>query len=227
MFKNPVKNGLRLMRSNSRAIHRAYGASDSRTLHLAGISGVGNILLGLGKIASGILSLSVFVCINGLYTLGMVLARYCALAGAIRTQDAGQQYGYYRRSGMILIAASLLYICYSMWSFFHPKEVSYHMYVALAIATFTFAEIGVNLYGMIANRKNAAALISLVLTQSAILSFAGGEDHDPAVNALMGMLSGTCAALLGVFMLWRIGKLRRRETNEMGDISYDPDTGGG
>ena len=193
-----------------------------------------------GKIASGILSLSVFVCINGLYTLGMVLARYCALAGAIRTQDPGQQYGYYRRSGMILIAASLLYICYSVWSFFHPKEVSYHMYVALAIATFTFAEIGVNLYGMIANRKNrtpllhaiktinlAAALISLVLTQSAILSFAGGEDHDPAVNALMGMLSGTCAALLGVFMLWRIGKLRRRETNEMGDISYDPDTGGG
>ena len=229
MFKNPLKNGLRLMRSNSRAIHRAYGASDSRTLHLAGISGVGNILLGLGKIASGILSLSVFVCINGLYTLGMVLARYC-----------GQQYGYYRRSGMILIAASLLYICYSVWSFFHPKEVSYHMYVALAIATFTFAEIGVNLYGMIANRKNrtpllhaiktinlAAALISLVLTQSAILSFAGGEDHDPAVNALMGMFSGTCAALLGVFMLWRIGKLRRRETNEMGDISYDPDTGGG
>lgn len=240
MFKNPVKNGLRLMRSNSRAIHRAYGASDSRTLHLAGISGVGNILLGLGKIASGILSLSVFVCINGLYTLGMVLARYCALAGAIRTQDTGQQYGYYRRSGMILIAASLLYICYSVWSFFHPKEVSYHMYVALAIATFTFAEIGVNLYGMIANRKNrtpllhaiktinlAAALISLVLTQSAILSFAGGEDHDPVVNALMGMFSGTCAALLGVFMLWRIGKLRRRETNEMGDISYDPDTGGG
>ena len=94
MFKNPLKNGLRLMRSNSRAIHRAYGASDSRMLHLAGISGVGNILLGLGKIASGILSLSVFVCINGLYTLGMVLARYCALAGAIRTQDAGQQYGY-------------------------------------------------------------------------------------------------------------------------------------
>ena len=31
MFKNPVKNGLRLMRSNSRAIHRAYGASASRT----------------------------------------------------------------------------------------------------------------------------------------------------------------------------------------------------
>ena len=130
---------------------------------------------------------------------------------------------------MILIAASLLYICYSVWSFFHPKEVSYHMYVALAIATFTFAEIGVNLYGMIANRKNrtpllhaiktinlAAALISLVLTQSALLSFAGDGRHDPAVNGLMGLLSGTCAVLLGIFMLWRIGRLERKEQLETG-----------
>ncbi len=44
---------------------------------------------------------------------------------------------------------------------------------------------------------------------------------------IAGVLVSLCAALLGVFMLWRIGKLRRRETNEMGDISYDPDTGGG
>ena len=98
MDKHPLKHGLHLIRFNSRAIHRAYGASASRTLHLAGISGVCSILLGLGKIVSGVLSLSVFVCINGLYTLGMVLARYCALAGAIRTQDPHQQYVYYRRS---------------------------------------------------------------------------------------------------------------------------------
>ena len=229
MDKHPLKHGLHLIRFNSRAIHRAYGASASRTLHLAGISGVCSILLGLGKIVSGVLSLSVFVCINGLYTLGMVLARYCALAGAIRTQDPHQQYVYYRRSGKILIAASLLYISYSAWSFFHPKWVSYHMYVALAIATFTFTEIGMNLYGMIANRKNrtpllhaiktinlAASLVSLVLTQSAILSFAGGESHDPSVNALMGLFSGTCAVLLGIYMLWRIGRLERRESSETG-----------
>ena len=159
----------------------------------------------------------------------MVLARYCALAGAVRTQEVKKQYSYYRWSGMILIAASLLYLIYSAWSYFHPKEVSYHMYIALAIATFTFTEIGVNLYGMIANRKNrtpllhaiktinlAASLISLVLTQSAILAFADGGGHDPSVNALMGLLSGTCAVLLGLYMLWRIGKLEKKEDSETG-----------
>lgn len=238
MDKHPLKHGLHLIRFNSRAIHRAYGASASRTLHLAGISGVCSILLGLGKIVSGVLSLSVFVCINGLYTLGMVLARYCALAGAIRTQDPHQQYVYYRRSGKILIAASLLYISYSAWSFFHPKWVSYHMYVALAIATFTFTEIGMNLYGMIANRKNrtpllhaiktinlAASLVSLVVTQSAILAFAG-QGYNPAVNALMGMFSGTCAVLLGVFMLWRIERIQHKETDEMRDTIHDSDISG-
>ena len=238
MDKHPLKHGLHLIRFNSRAIHRAYGASASRTLHLAGISGVCSILLGLGKIVSGVLSLSVFVCINGLYTLGMVLARYCALAGAIRTQDPHQQYVYYRRSGKILIAASLLYISYSAWSFFHPKWVSYHMYVALAIATFTFTEIGMNLYGMIANRKNrtpllhaiktinlAASLVSLVVTQSAILAFAD-QGYNPAGNALMGMFSGTCAVLLGVFMLWRIERIQHKETDEMRDTIHDSDISG-
>ena len=110
MGRHPLKQGIDFLRSGSGQIRRAYNASASRTLHLAGISGAGNLLLGLGKIASGILSLSVFVCVNGLYTLGMVLARYCALAGAVRTQDAKKQYGYYRRAGRILIAASLLYM---------------------------------------------------------------------------------------------------------------------
>lgn len=240
MNRHPLKRGVEFLKSSSREIHDSYSASASWTLHLTGLSGVGHILLGMGKIISGLLSLSVFVCVNGLYTLGMVLARYCALAGVIRTQDVRQQYAYYRRSGRILIAASLLYIFYSMWSFFHPREVSYHMYVALAIATFTFAEIGINLYGMLANRKNrtpllhaiktinlAASLISLVLTQSAILAFADGGGHNPAVNALMGLFSGTCAALLGVFMLWRIGRLERRENEKMGETIYDSDIGGG
>lgn len=229
MGKNPLKHGIAFLQSSSREIRNAYNASASRALHLAGISGVGNIVLGLGKLSTGILSVSIFVCVNGLYTLGMVLARYCALAGAIRTQDVKKQYNYYRWSGIILILASLLYILYAAWSYFHPKEVSYHMYIALAIATFTFTEIGINLYGMLANRKNrtpllhaiktinlAASLISLVLTQSAILAFADGDGHDPSVNALMGLLSGMCAVLLGVYMLWRIGKLEKKEQFETG-----------
>ena len=229
MRKPTLKRGIQYLKSSSGEINGSYPPSASRTLHLAGISGMGSILLGLGKVVSGVLSQSVFVCINGFYTLGMVLARYCALAGAVRTRDARKQYACCRRAGAVLISASLLYITYSGWSFFHPRTVSYHPYIALAIATFTFTEIGVNLYGMIASRKSptpllytiktinlAASLISLVLTQSAILAFAGRESHNPAVNALLGLFSGTCAVLLGIYTLWRIGRLRQTEQYETG-----------
>ena len=49
------------------------------------------ILLALLKLLSGVLSLSVFTCVNGLYTLGMVLARYCALVGVVRTQRPAER----------------------------------------------------------------------------------------------------------------------------------------
>lgn len=229
MGKNLLKQGLDFLRSSSKQIQKNYDAAAARALHLTVISGFVNIFLGLVKILSGILSLSVFVCVNGGYTLGMVAARYCALAGVLRAKDMREQYRYYRRAGIILIIASLLYIIYSGWSYFHPKYTAYHMYVALAIATFTFVEIGWNIQGVVANRKNktpllhaiktinlAASLISLVLTQSAILSFSQGGYHDPSVNALLGGVMGTCAALLGVFMLWRIKRIEAKNQQEHG-----------
>ena len=214
------------MKASSSEIRAQYSTAASRSLHLTGISGVGNMFLGLGKIISGLLSMSVFACMNGCYTLGMVLARYCALAGVLRGKDEKAQYRFYRWSGRILIGASLLYMVYSGWAYHHPKQVVYHEYIALAIATFTFTEIGLNIRGVIINRKNktpllhaiktinlAASLISLVLTQSAILAFADDGNHDPSVNALLGLTMGSCAVLLGVYMLRRIGRMERRISN--------------
>lgn len=226
------------LKASSDEIRSRYNAAASRTLHLAGISGAGNILLGVGKIISGVLSRSVFICVNGCYTLGMVLARYCALASAVREKEETGQYRYYRRSGMILIGASLLYMAYSSWACYHPKRVAYHEYVALAIAAVTFTEIGLNIRGVLLNRKNrapllhaiktinlAASLISLVLTQSAILAFTEGGNHDPAVNALLGLMMGGCAALLGVYMLWRIGRMERTRASGAAE-NYDHENGG-
>lgn len=229
MLKKPLKRSVQYLKSSSREIRAQYSAANSRSLHLTGISGVGNLLLGLGKIISGALSMSVFVCVNGCYTLGMVLARYCALAGVLRGKDEKTQYRFYRRSGMVLIGASLLYMVYSGWAYYHPKQVVYHEYIALAIATFTFTEIGLNLRGVIVNRNNrtpllhaiktinlAASLVSLVLTQSAILAFAGDGDHDPSVNALLGLTMGASAALLGVYMLRRIRRMERTSIQQGG-----------
>ncbi|WP_417051468.1 hypothetical protein [Dysosmobacter welbionis] len=221
MGRNPFKKGVDFLKASSNEIQASYNTAASRTLHLAGLSGAGNLLLGFFKIASGVLALSIFTCVNGCYTLGMVLARYCALAGVIRTKDISKQYRYYRWSGIVLIVTSCLYIAYSIRMYFHPTYTAYHPYLAMGIATVTFVEIGFNLRGVLVFRQNrspllhalktinlATSLISLVLTQAAILSFAD-EIQNPASNGILGALMGACAVLLGVYMLLRM----RRITN--------------
>lgn len=244
MKRNLLQEGADFLRVSSNEIQTGYNASDSRAFHLAGFSGLGNILMGLFKIASGVLALSLFTCVNGCYTLGMALARYCALAGVIRTKDISIQYRYYRWSGIILIAASCLYIAYSIRMYFHPACTAYHPYLAIGIAAVTFAEIGLNLRGVLVFRKNrspllhalktinlAASLISLVLTQAAILSFAD-EVQNPASNGILGALMGTCAVLLGVYMLLRMRRItnrterrfRLKNTDEQEESRYGSDS---
>lgn len=219
MRKNILYTGICRLRESSRKIRRQYNSSASRTLHITGISGMGNIILGSGKIFSGILALSMAACINGCYTLGMVIARYCALAGAVGAKDKKIQYRHCRWAGIILIAASLLYIAYSVKLYFWPVYTVYHEYTAIAIAAFTFTEIGINLRGVFVFRKSnsplleaikiinlSASLISLVLTQEAIFSFSG-EFHNMSNNGILGALMGGCAVLLGIYMLLRIRRL--------------------
>lgn len=226
MRKNPFRKSVDLVKTGSSEIQVNYNTSISRTLHLTGLSGAGNILLAIFKILSGILSVSLFTCVNGFYTLGMVAARYCALAGVIRTKEVSEQYRYYRWSGIVLIVASCLYIAYSIRMYFQPSYTVYHPYLAMGIATVTFVEIGINLRGVLIFRKNyfpllhalktinlATSLISLVLTQAAILSFTD-EVQNPSSNGILGVLMGTCAVLLGVYMLQRMGtdECRDKET---------------
>lgn len=222
MGRNPIRNSVDFLKASSYEIQANYNASNSRMLHLTGLSGLGNILMGLFKIVSGVLAFSIFTCVNGCYTLGMVLARYCALKGAVWTKDISEQYRYYRWSGIVLIVTSCLYIIYSIRMYFHPSYTAYHPYIAMGIATVTFVEIGLNLRGVLVFRKNrspllhalktinlATSLISLVLTQAAILSFAN-EVQRPETNGILGVLMGVCAVLLGVHMLLRMQRITNR-----------------
>ena len=53
-------------------------------------------------------------------------------------------------------------------------------------------------------------MISLVLTQAAILAFAD-DVQNPSVNGLLGSIMGGVAALLGIYMIWRISKMEKGE----------------
>ncbi|RGZ03525.1 hypothetical protein DXA14_15605 [Hungatella hathewayi] len=145
------------------------------------------------------------------------------LAGTVHSKERKKQYCYYRLAGAVMVAASLLYVVYSLWTIRHPKTVNYGKITAITIAAITFTEIGVNVWGVIKYRKYhspllhalkmislGTSLISLVLTQSAILAFAD-EAQDPSVNGFLGTVTGICAALLGVYMIRRINRIEAED----------------
>ena len=89
------ESGKQTLSKISGTIRQEHNRSDSRSLHITGATGIFSILLGLGKIISGIVSLSVFACMNGCYTLGMALARYCALVGLLQKDKDAKRNSYF------------------------------------------------------------------------------------------------------------------------------------
>jgi len=188
-----------------------YGSKMSRSLQITGAAATAGIFIAIGKLIMGILSLSFFTCANAFYSFGMIGAKSIALTGIRKAQDKQGQYQYCFFSGVVLLVTSLLYIIYSIRLFFIPITSSYNMYVAISIATVTFAEIGLNIRGVIVTRHNhtllihaikminlSASLITLVLTQTALLSFTNIETNTLEIskgNGLIGILMGTVATI--------------------------------
>lgn len=201
-----------------------------RSVQITGAACIGNVLVGFGKLAMGVISLSFFTCVSAFYTFGIVIAKVCALKGLTNENNNGKQYSYYRLSGMILIIASVLYVIYSTRLLFYPADNYFDKYAGIGIAAFAFTELGLNIRGVIRERHDhtllfhaikminlASSLICLVLTQTAILSFTHEltPDYDPSVsNGLMGILMGTAAALIGLIMLRRVRKIKREQETE-------------
>ena len=212
----------KMVRHMNNKISTNFALKESRVLRMTGLTGTVNLLVGVGKLLLGIYSLSFFTCVSAFYTFGMVVAKYCALSGILRAKSVMEQYRYYFISGIILITASLLYIAYSISLFSHPLADIYHMYVALAIAIFTFTELTLNIRGVIVERNNqtplfhaikminlASSLICLVLTQIALLSYADPDFAIPTVlNAIASVAAGVGATLLGVSMIIRIKRIQ-------------------
>lgn len=203
-----------------------YGSKLSRSLSLTGASTTASMFIAIGKFILGVLALSFLTCANALYTLGMVVAKIVAIVGIRKAQTEKDQYPYYLWSGAILIVSSLVYIVYSIQLFFNPISSSYHMYVGIGIATVTFTEVGLNIRGVILTRHNhtllfhaikminlSASFIALVLTQTALLSFTEIESDVLEIakaNGAIGIMMGILATVIGIYMICRIVKLKKR-----------------
>ena len=193
----------------------------NRSIRFAKLSVPLNIAMAVGKIFLGIFSFSFFLCINAFYNIGIASAKFYAVKShedTINTQSEDiqkKQQAAYHVIGSIVLVTSLVYIVYCIKMFSGGVSPKYHEYIAIAIAAVTFTEIAVSFQGVISARRSnepvieaikltnfVSSLISIVLTQTAIMSFTYDGDASFS-NGLSGIVFGALAALIGLYMIVR------------------------
>lgn len=163
-----------------------------------------NFVLFAAKILLSIFSKSFIFIISSLYNLGIGFAKkknYSEEKSSVST-------------GMFLIMASIAFILYSIYIIVSHKVSSYSLYTGLAIATVSFTEIGYSIYGIIKSKNQtdeksnilklinfATALISLELTQAALLSFTNSGMDSSLYNGLIGIVVGSISCIIGIIIL--------------------------
>ena len=174
------------------------------------ISTFNGLFMGIIKIAMAIISKSVSLFISSFYNLGISSAR-----GTILRKSKNKI-----NIGLIVIISSIFYVLYSYHTYKYGNKSNYNMYIAILIATITFTDIVLAIIGIKrANKRNdkedkniklislATSLISLSLTQTAILSFTMKNIDMSKYNGISGMIFGCIAILVGFIILYKNKKI--------------------
>ncbi|WP_062464215.1 hypothetical protein [Demequina soli] len=160
-----------------------------------------------------------FMAGNVAFALGLIVAKTMVVVAHRREAgqpDHGAAQATYRRVGAVLIASSALYMAMSVPLMLGSADaVHYDERVAIGIATVTFTELGIAVGGIIASRRRrdllsealklsnlAAALVLVVLTQSALLAATDGGSTGTA-NGGLGVLVGGAGIAIGIHALRR------------------------
>ena len=169
-----------------------------------------NIIIFIAKVVLFFITKSFAFVISSLYNLGIGLARKKIYSNKEN----------YKSIGSFVIMASLFFIIYSIWTIISHKVVNYNLYIGITIATITFYDIVYSIYGVIKSIKNnnkqnnllmlvnlATALISLELTQSALLSFTQINIDNSLYNGIIGIIVGFNSLIIGMIIYFRKTKL--------------------
>ena len=207
------------MKEEIRAIMRDYLR---RTVVSATFSSGFNLVLGVGKLILGIISLSPWFVVNAVYYLLLSACRIQAvrkLLGTANIKDRYEKYNaeftVYKRSGVFLCLMGAVYFVVCLYMYFNGDRDTRNFNIILAIATIAFTKIVLSIIGLVKTKglhnpilsviKIASftdAMVSIVVTQCALLSMEGSE-HAVSSSALFGMGCGVMFAGIGVFMILR------------------------
>ena len=176
----------------------------------------------LEKVILGIMAHSSFMWINALYSCFIGLARHLCIANIKVSYQ--KQYNAYVKVGLLLIFASIVYGIYNSVELFSGRSASYHKYIAIGIATFTFFEFGLSIKELIQVRKihspisKALAYInfssictSFVLTQVVLTALKPEENHAIG-NGISAIMFSIIIFITGIIMIKNRKKLKRNKS---------------
>ena len=158
-----------------------------------------NIIMFIFKVIVFLVTKSYGILISSFYNLTIGFAK--------KKIYSNNNYNYV---SFMVILASFCFIVYSILVMLEHKMVNYNLYSGLLVATVSFFDIGYSIYGIVKSKdKNkqlhtlklvslATALISLQLTQSAILSFTQMGIDNSLYNGLIGIFVGIGALIIGL-----------------------------
>ena len=177
-------------------------------------------LWSLIKVIIGIFTGAYFYLLSGLSTFFTGLNRHIYLRSTKKENDKIAPL----LISSFLVLIGLFYLLYALRLFFIEIEIKeYPIILAIAIAAFSFLELGLSIYEFSINRESkdmsilsfktmnlALSLFALVNTQNALL-MANGTPNQKA-DGLFGVIAGAIAILLGIgLIILIIRKMKNRE----------------
>lgn len=180
-----------------------------------------NAFVAVCKMVMGIFSTSIFLFISAFYSLGCAASKQTYFVGLAHSKiDKEQETKYYLKIAIMLLFTDIIYIIYMIRLFFIPSVSHYPKIVGIALATISTLEMYFAISGLIKSKKRnelllsglkcvslSTALLSIVLAQTAILSFTMPEIDSSIYNAITGTSLGFVCIIIAIAMFFKYNRV--------------------
>ncbi len=168
------------------------------------------------KIVFGVISKGYFFCVSGASTLLLGFVKRMYLKN-YANDDFELKKGKSITIAILIIISSTLFGFYMARLFFFDNMRQYGLIMSIAIAAFSFGELGIAIYNFVKAKKSndilqqalrgsslASSSFAITLTQVALLS--AMETPAGNYNALTGLLASAFSIMVGVYLLTKFVK---------------------
>lgn len=194
---------------------------------------IANFLIAMTKVCLGIIDVSYFLCISGLYSFLIGYAKIMYFDGLeMEKKDENRSNQYFSRMGYTIVLASIAYIVYMSRLFIMPNEFNYDTYISIIMAVVSCFEMIFAINGIIRSSRSkdtlvigvkcvnlAASCTALVFVQVAILSFTNINVKN--INAISGVVFGLLSLFVGLFMITKARKFNVEKEPTEEKTQYD------